>query len=301
MTGGGGPSGAALAQPRLSGRRPPRRADSSLGHGSLGQAKAEWCPVDTARAESAPPGGVDPVPQSGLVGDQVDGRTLARRAGDHVLGESADRGLGGDVQRLVQVLGGEGPPGRGRGGRARSGPDRRDPSADEAAWRASRFGDTRFTFWKTPDGTPVSMAGSTPMVAGMVRVDPVHTPAHLRRRGYAGAVTVAVSEAALDAGATDVVLFTNPANRTSNGPIPAHRIRTGRRLHRVRLLLRRAGNRSGITPAALLTSSAAAATLRGDLVSYMTIRAMARGTPGPRIRAPGSVDAPSRRPRERGL
>ncbi|MFC9278336.1 GNAT family N-acetyltransferase [Streptomyces collinus] len=90
------------------------------------------------------------------------------------------------------------------------------PSPDAAAWRASRFGDKHFTFWETPDGTPVSMAGSTSMVAGMVRVDPVYTPAHLRGRGYAGAVTVEVSRAALDAGATDVVLFTNPANRTSN-------------------------------------------------------------------------------------
>jgi predicted GNAT family acetyltransferase len=56
----------------------------------------------------------------------------------------------------------------------------------------------------------------TPMVAGQVRVDPVYTPAHLRGRGYAGAVTVAVSRAALAAGATEVVLFTDPANPTSN-------------------------------------------------------------------------------------
>jgi predicted GNAT family acetyltransferase len=54
------------------------------------------------------------------------------------------------------------------------------------------------------------------MVAGMIRVDPVYTPAHLRARGYAGAVTVEVTRTALAAGATDVVLFTNPANATSN-------------------------------------------------------------------------------------
>ncbi len=90
---------------------------------------------------------------------------------------------------------------------------------DEApaeSWAVSRFADKQFTFWETPDGTPVSIAGSTPMVGGMVRVDPVYTPAHLRGRGYAGAVTVEVSRAALAAGATDVVLFTNPANATSN-------------------------------------------------------------------------------------
>jgi predicted GNAT family acetyltransferase len=90
------------------------------------------------------------------------------------------------------------------------------PSMDADAWAASHYADKHYTFWETPDGTPASMAGWTSMVAGMVRVDPVYTPAHLRGRGYAGAVTVEVSRAALDAGATDVVLFTDPANTTSN-------------------------------------------------------------------------------------
>ncbi|MGP3974092.1 GNAT family N-acetyltransferase [Streptomyces sp. 8N114] len=90
------------------------------------------------------------------------------------------------------------------------------PTMDADSWADSRFADKHFTFWETPDGTPVSMAGSTSMVGGMIRVDPVYTPAHLRGRGYAGAVTVEVSRAALTAGATDVVLFTDPANRTSN-------------------------------------------------------------------------------------
>jgi predicted GNAT family acetyltransferase len=87
---------------------------------------------------------------------------------------------------------------------------------DAGSWDDSRFGDRHFTFWETPDGTPVSMAAATSVVGGMVRVDPVYTPAHLRGRGYAGAVTVEVSRAALAAGATDVVLFTDPHNPTSN-------------------------------------------------------------------------------------
>ncbi|MFC9672573.1 GNAT family N-acetyltransferase [Streptomyces sp. NPDC056949] len=87
---------------------------------------------------------------------------------------------------------------------------------DAGSWDDSRFGDRHFTFWETPDGTPVAMAAATSMVGGMVRVDPVYTPAHLRGRGYAGAVTVAASRAALAAGATDVVLFTDPDNLTSN-------------------------------------------------------------------------------------
>jgi predicted GNAT family acetyltransferase len=91
-----------------------------------------------------------------------------------------------------------------------------DLSVDARSWAGSRFADRHFTFWETPDGTPVSMAAVTSLIAGMVRVDPVYTPAHLRGRGYAGAVTVEVSRAALAAGATDVVLFADPANPTSN-------------------------------------------------------------------------------------
>ncbi|MBU6535323.1 GNAT family N-acetyltransferase [Streptomyces sp. NPDC057245] len=89
-------------------------------------------------------------------------------------------------------------------------------TVDAASWAGTRFAEKRYTFWETPDGTPVSMAGSNPLVGGQVRIDPVYTPARLRGHGYAGAVTVAVSRAALAAGATDVVLFTDPANRTSN-------------------------------------------------------------------------------------
>jgi predicted GNAT family acetyltransferase len=96
----------------------------------------------------------------------------------------------------------------------RSSPTSGEPPAD--SWADSRFADKHFTFWETTDGTPVSMAGWTTMVAGMVRIDPVYTPAYLRGRGYAGAVTVEVGRAALAAGATDVVLFADPANTTSN-------------------------------------------------------------------------------------
>ncbi|MFE7613130.1 GNAT family N-acetyltransferase [Streptomyces celluloflavus] len=87
---------------------------------------------------------------------------------------------------------------------------------DAGSWDDSRFGDRHFTFWETSDGTPVSMAAATSIVGGMVRIDPVYTPAHLRGCGYAGAVTVEVSRTALAAGATDVVLFTDPDNPTSN-------------------------------------------------------------------------------------
>ncbi|NEA64362.1 GNAT family N-acetyltransferase [Streptomyces sp. SID12488] len=91
-----------------------------------------------------------------------------------------------------------------------------DVTINADTWSGTRFGEKTYTYWETPDGTPVSMAGVNPLVAGHVRVDPVYTPAHLRGRGYAGAVTVEVTRAALAAGATDVVLYTDPANLTSN-------------------------------------------------------------------------------------
>jgi len=65
-------------------------------------------------------------------------------------------------------------------------------------------------------GRPVSMAGLTRPAAGMVRVMAVYTPGAYRSRGYAGAATTAVTRAALDAGVTDVVLFTDLSNPTSN-------------------------------------------------------------------------------------
>ncbi|MEU9666552.1 GNAT family N-acetyltransferase [Streptomyces bobili] len=91
-----------------------------------------------------------------------------------------------------------------------------DVTVDAGSWAGTRFAEKRYTYWETPDGTPVSMAGVNPLVGGQVRVDPVYTPAHLRGRGYAGAVTVEVSRAALAAGAQEVVLYTNAANPTSN-------------------------------------------------------------------------------------
>ncbi|MEE1764946.1 MULTISPECIES: GNAT family N-acetyltransferase [unclassified Streptomyces] len=81
---------------------------------------------------------------------------------------------------------------------------------------AARFAEGRVTLWETPDGVPVSMAAVTPVIAGQVRVAAVYTPARLRGRGYAGAVTAEVSRAASAAGAQQVLLFTNLDNTTSN-------------------------------------------------------------------------------------
>ncbi|MQY38195.1 hypothetical protein SRB17_62050 [Streptomyces sp. RB17] len=91
-----------------------------------------------------------------------------------------------------------------------------DVSIDADTWAGTRFADKRYTLWETPDGTPVSIAGMNPLIGGQIQVDVVYTPAHLRGRGYAGAVTAEVSRAALAAGARDVVLFADLSNPTSN-------------------------------------------------------------------------------------
>ena len=89
------------------------------------------------------------------------------------------------------------------------------PRHDNRALVDGRLGHGGITVWEA-DGAPVSVAGLTRTVAGMVRVGPVYTPPELRGRGYAGAATAAVSQAALAAGLRDVVLYTDLANPTSN-------------------------------------------------------------------------------------
>ncbi|MEU7647442.1 GNAT family N-acetyltransferase [Streptomyces huasconensis] len=91
------------------------------------------------------------------------------------------------------------------------------PGMDAGEWGRSRISYGGVTLWETPDGTPTAMASVTRRAAGQVRVATVYTPAALRGRGYAGAATVAVSRAALDAGAGEVLLFTDLDNPTSNG------------------------------------------------------------------------------------
>ncbi|PJN08666.1 GNAT family N-acetyltransferase [Streptomyces sp. CB01635] len=90
-------------------------------------------------------------------------------------------------------------------------------ASGSAEWADERISYGGVTLWETPDGVPASMAGVTREAAGAVRVAPVYTPEELRGRGYAGAVTAEVSRAARAAGASEVLLFTDLANRTSNG------------------------------------------------------------------------------------
>ena len=66
------------------------------------------------------------------------------------------------------------------------------------------------------EGEPTSLAGTSPVVAGMARIGPVYTPSELRGHGYASAVTAAASADALARGADQVLLYTDLANPISN-------------------------------------------------------------------------------------
>ncbi|MFJ1901586.1 GNAT family N-acetyltransferase [Streptomyces sp. NPDC088115] len=79
-----------------------------------------------------------------------------------------------------------------------------------------RTAEGRLTLWEN-GGVPVSMAGVSLRLAGTVRVAPVHTPPEHRRRGYAAAVTAEVSRASREAGAAEVLLFTDLSNPVSTG------------------------------------------------------------------------------------
>jgi RimJ/RimL family protein N-acetyltransferase len=66
------------------------------------------------------------------------------------------------------------------------------------------------------DGAPTSMVMRTVPSAGVARIRYVFTPAALRRRGYAGVATGAACVTAFRDGASEVVLFTDLDNPTSN-------------------------------------------------------------------------------------
>ncbi len=76
--------------------------------------------------------------------------------------------------------------------------------------------DGRLVLWDLPDGGPVAMAGMNRPAAGVARVGPVYTLPDRRGRGYGSAATAAITLAALDAGASEVVLFTDLSNPVSN-------------------------------------------------------------------------------------
>lgn len=89
------------------------------------------------------------------------------------------------------------------------------PSRDWPRWATTGVISGEIHLW-TNNGTPVAMAAHSPPAGGVASIGPVYTPPLLRGQGFGSAVTAATTTAALCAGATHVVLYTDLANPTSN-------------------------------------------------------------------------------------
>ena len=74
--------------------------------------------------------------------------------------------------------------------------------------------DQDFYLWE--DGQPVALAGRTRPTPNGYCIGPVYTPVAFRCKGYATALTAALSQVLLDSGKKFTVLFTNLSNPTSN-------------------------------------------------------------------------------------
>jgi RimJ/RimL family protein N-acetyltransferase len=86
---------------------------------------------------------------------------------------------------------------------------------DQSAAARAKISHDGVMVWEA-GGQPVSIACNTLPVTGMVRIGPVYTPPEARGHGYASAATAALSQRLLEAGAQEVVLYTDLANPVSN-------------------------------------------------------------------------------------
>jgi uncharacterized protein len=94
-------------------------------------------------------------------------------------------------------------------------PEAPPDSSEEFVDRREEDPDGGIVFWED-DGAAVSMAGFGGRTPNGIRIGPVYTPPELRGRGYASALTAAITQRLLDGGLRFCFLFTDLANPTSN-------------------------------------------------------------------------------------
>jgi uncharacterized protein len=87
-------------------------------------------------------------------------------------------------------------------------------SSEEFVDRREEDPDGGLVLWE--DDSAVSMAGYGGLTPHGIRVGPVYTPPELRGRGYASALTAALTQRLLDGGRRFCFLYTDLANPTSN-------------------------------------------------------------------------------------
>jgi uncharacterized protein len=90
------------------------------------------------------------------------------------------------------------------------------PPEDSAHWLERRAADPDSGTMIWEDGEPVSMGGYGGLTPNGIRIGPIYTPPDLRRRGYASALTAAMTRMLLERGRRFCFLFTDLANPTSN-------------------------------------------------------------------------------------
>jgi predicted GNAT family acetyltransferase len=88
-------------------------------------------------------------------------------------------------------------------------------TSEEFVDRREADPDAGLVLWED-EGRTVSMAGFGGRTPNGTRIGPVYTPPELRGRGYASALTAAVTQRLLDSGLRFCFLFTDLANPTSN-------------------------------------------------------------------------------------
>ena len=87
-------------------------------------------------------------------------------------------------------------------------------TSDDLVDRRHEDPDAGLVVWE--DDGPVSIAGYGGRTPNGIRIGPVYTPPERRGRGYASALTAALTQRLLDGGLTFCFLFTDLANPTSN-------------------------------------------------------------------------------------
>jgi predicted GNAT family acetyltransferase len=88
-------------------------------------------------------------------------------------------------------------------------------SAETFVDRRNKDPDAGLVLWED-GGEPVSFAGFGGRTPNGIRIGPVYTPPELRGRGYASALTAAITQRLLDEGRRFCFLFTDLGNPTSN-------------------------------------------------------------------------------------
>lgn len=88
-------------------------------------------------------------------------------------------------------------------------------AAESAERRTQGEALDRMWFWVV-EGKPVSMAASGRKTPNGASIGPVYTPQVFRGKGYASAITAALSQAILDSGKKFCYLYTDMSNPTSN-------------------------------------------------------------------------------------